>query len=160
MSIKKNKKAKKGIKLDENSRAGLFSWSSSQERVGGTEVWPLPAGISLNVPEFVTCSLQGYKLFRWFTSLVNVFSLQKELLQVEDIAYTHTTRPNTAEPPEESVLLICSLSYDFCCNQVKFTKLYLQKYCFLLNCDLYKCFHSTLNRLFIMCCKDVYLFIY
>lgn len=103
------------------------------------EVWPLPAGISLNVPEFVTCSLQGYKLFRWFTSLVNVFSPQKELLQAEDVARTHTTRPNAAEPPGESVLLICSLSCDFC-NQVKFTKLYLQKYCFVFNCDFIQMF--------------------
>lgn len=37
---------------------------------GKWEVWPLPVGISLNLP--VTCSAQGYKLFRWFCSLASL----------------------------------------------------------------------------------------
>lgn len=77
-SMERLKKREKNGRLGEEQGwlVELIMFSGGWE--GMWEVWPLPAGISLNLP--VTCSLEGYKLFRWFCSLVNVFFPPRELL--------------------------------------------------------------------------------
>lgn len=107
------------------SRAGWLSWSCSQEsgrecgRSGHSQLeFPLP----------VTCSLEGYKLLRWFCSLVNVFFPLASCCHRQ----RNSWQPDGAQACWTSCFLFFLAILWFCGQQVKLIQLHSQKLWFSL----------------------------